>query len=116
MSELSKNLRQFRICKGITQKKLATYLHCSPGTVSNYENGVHDPGFDILIHLANYYDVSIDYLLGRYSGSPLHDILSLPIYDGYTFGHFLQLLPLLKEPDLASLVHYIRILEELRNT
>ena len=116
MSELSKNLREFRICKGVTQKKLAAYLHCSPGTISNYENGVHEPSNDMLVRLAAYYNVSLDYLLGRYNGSPLHDILSRPIYDGYTIGHFLQLLPLLKKPDLVSLVHYFRILEELRNS
>lgn len=51
--------------KSILQKEIAIHLHLSPGTISNYENGYHSPDLDTLCGIADFLDVSIDYLLGR---------------------------------------------------
>ena len=40
-------------------------LSVSTGTISNYENGVHYPDLEKLVQLADYFQVSTDYLLGR---------------------------------------------------
>ncbi len=58
-------LKQLRTEKGIYQKELADYLHVSIGTVSNYEQCIHSPNLDTLCKLADFYNVSVDYLLGR---------------------------------------------------
>ena len=47
-----------------TQKELAQALHCSQQVYSNYELGQRDIPTDILIKLSQYYDVSVDYILG----------------------------------------------------
>ena len=60
-----KNLRSIREDKDIKQKEIAAYLNVSQNTYSQYETGVISLTADILIKLANYYDVSIDYLLDR---------------------------------------------------
>ncbi|MBE6761465.1 MAG: helix-turn-helix transcriptional regulator [Ruminococcaceae bacterium] len=60
-----KNLRSIREDKDIKQKDIAAYLNVSQNTYSQYETGVISLTADILIKLANYYDVSIDYLLDR---------------------------------------------------
>ena len=48
-----------------TQKKLADLLHVSQATYSRYESGALDIPIQALITLADFYNVSVDYLLGR---------------------------------------------------
>lgn len=49
------------------QKALAKALNVTTGTISNYENDVHSPDLETLVKIADYFDVSADYLLGRTS-------------------------------------------------
>lgn len=57
-------LKQLREENGLVQKELAAVLHVSNGTISNYESGIHSPNLDTLCAIADYYGVSVDYLLG----------------------------------------------------
>lgn len=59
------NIRNLRIDNGYTQKQIAEYLHIKQNTYSQYEIGVLNYPVDVLIKLADFYDVSVDYLLGR---------------------------------------------------
>ena len=59
------NIRSLRIDKGYTQKQIGDYLGISQNTYSQYEIGVLKYPVDVLIKLADLYDVSIDYLVGR---------------------------------------------------
>ena len=59
------NIRSLRIDRGLTQKQLAQLLGVSQNTYSQYEIGVLNYPVDALIKLADFYDVSVDYLLGR---------------------------------------------------
>lgn len=58
-------IRDLREDHDLTQREIATYLNCSQRAYSNYELGNREFPIDILIKLANFYDVSIDYLLGQ---------------------------------------------------
>lgn len=58
------NIRALREDRDITQKQMADYLHCSQQVYSNYELGQRDIPTDILIKLAMFHGVSVDYLLG----------------------------------------------------
>jgi transcriptional regulator with XRE-family HTH domain len=60
-----KNLRGIREDKDIKQKDIAKYLNVSQNTYSQYETGVISLTAEVLIKLADYYKVSIDYLLDR---------------------------------------------------
>ena len=60
-----KNLRGIREDRDIKQKDIAKYLNVSQNTYSQYETGVISLTAEVLIKLANYYNVSIDYLLDR---------------------------------------------------
>ena len=55
--------KQLRNEKGITQEKLADVLNVNSRTISRWENAKTMPDFDILIELADFYDVSIEELL-----------------------------------------------------
>jgi transcriptional regulator with XRE-family HTH domain len=59
------NIRNLRIDHSYTQKQIGEYLGISQNTYSQYEIGVLNYPIDVLIKLADLYDVSIDYLVGR---------------------------------------------------
>ncbi|MBE7051907.1 MAG: helix-turn-helix transcriptional regulator [Ruminococcaceae bacterium] len=58
-------LKELRQKRGLSQLKLATELNMSQNTISRYETEERQAGYKELIALADYFDVSIDYLLGR---------------------------------------------------
>lgn len=60
-----KRLRELMTNSGTTQDALAEKIKKTRQTVSQYTNGVSEPGYDTLIKIADFFDVSIDYLLGR---------------------------------------------------
>ena len=60
-----KRIRNLREDNDLKQRELAEILNCSQRIYSNYERGDVDIPTDILIKLADYYDVSPDYILGR---------------------------------------------------
>mgnify|MGYP003309256148 CR=1 FL=1 len=58
-------LKELRKSKGISQLKLALDLSTNQNTISRYENGEREPGIRELIMIADYFGVSLDYLLER---------------------------------------------------
>ncbi len=58
-------IRELREDKDLRQKDIADYLHCSQVAYSRYELGLRDIPTDVLIKLADFHNVSTDYLLGR---------------------------------------------------
>ena len=58
-------LKELRRARRITQLKLAMDLHMSQNTISRYENNEREPGIRELIQIADYFNISIDYLLER---------------------------------------------------
>ena len=59
-----RRIRDLREDRDLTQKQMAKILNCSQQVYSNYELGQRDIPTDILIKMALYYKVSIDYILG----------------------------------------------------
>ena len=60
---LGDNLRKLRSAKHITQKTFAKEFGVSESVISLYESNKRSPGYDLLIRFADYYGVSLDYLL-----------------------------------------------------
>ncbi|MBO5421649.1 MAG: helix-turn-helix transcriptional regulator [Clostridia bacterium] len=58
-------LKELRKSRNISQLKLAMELNMNQNTISRYETGEREAGYAELIAIANYFDVSIDYLLER---------------------------------------------------
>jgi len=58
-------IRELREDNDLKQQDLADYLHCSQVAYSRYELGKRDIPTDVLIALADYYNTSTDYILGR---------------------------------------------------
>ena len=64
-------IRALREDRDLSQKQLSQALHCSQQVYSNYELGQRDIPTAILIALADFYDTSTDYILGRARRSSL---------------------------------------------
>ncbi len=58
-------LRALRIENGLTQKELAKILNSTDKNIWNYEKGLATPPVEILIAYANYFEVTVDFLIGR---------------------------------------------------
>ena len=59
------NLKELRLEKGLGQEVLAKNLQVSKGINSLWENGLREPNMSSLIVIADYFGVSIDFLVGR---------------------------------------------------
>lgn len=64
-------LRELREENGIKRSALARALHINAGTIANYENELRQAPYEYLLLFAEYFDVSVDYLLGREEGDRL---------------------------------------------
>ena len=64
-------LKELRKKNNVTLQKLADYLHIANSAISQYENEKREPSFDIVSKIADYFNVSIDYLLGRENTEPI---------------------------------------------
>lgn len=64
-TEFNRIITLLRKEKGVTQKEAAQSLGVSQALLSHYEKGIRECGLDFVVRLADYYDVSCDYLLGR---------------------------------------------------
>ncbi len=58
------NLRKLREAKGLTQPELAELFDSTQSAISNYESGTREPDISLLMRFAEYFDVTVDYLVG----------------------------------------------------
>lgn len=72
MPSLAERLKQLRHTNHVTQKELAQYLKVTTRTVIFYESGERKPDYNGLLAIADYFDVSLDYLTGRTDNPNAH--------------------------------------------
>lgn len=65
-------LKELRTSKNLTMESLAKDLGTTRATISNFENEQRKPSLDMIIKLADYFQVSIDYLVGRTDNPTFH--------------------------------------------
>ncbi len=65
MSIFSEKLKLTRQQHNLTQKNIADFLEISERSYQNYEYGNREPNFNNTVKIADYFNCSIDYLLGR---------------------------------------------------
>lgn len=58
-------IKELRVARGISQMKMAIDLGMNQNSISRYENGTRQADYETIIAIADYFDVSIDYLLLR---------------------------------------------------
>lgn len=65
MNNFNQIFKQLRISSGLTQAELSTKIGISRSTIGMYETGAREPDFETLESIADFFNVDIDYLLGR---------------------------------------------------
>ena len=65
MEIISKRLKELRESVGLSQNKLAQISGMKQSSINRYENGSATPSPENMVKLADYYDVSLDYIYGR---------------------------------------------------
>ena len=90
MTQFGEILAELRKDKGIRQKELAELMHVSASTISNYETGAHYPDVEKLMELADYFDVTTDYLLGRCVSNLSPDVFEKPVSSGMTVSDLIN--------------------------
>ena len=110
--ELLASLRRER---GILQKELAAYLNVTVATISNYEKGVHAPAYETLVKLADFFDVSTDYLLQRTEYKSSIQTLNQKLVVNYTVSELVNAILQLDQNSMTALIDYYELLA-LRNS
>lgn len=75
ISKFYKRLRELRTSKDLSQQKLADKLGTSKSSINMYERGEREPGLELLEAIADFFNVDLDYLLGK------SDIHNKAMYD-----------------------------------
>ena len=111
MRSFGEILTSLREERGIYQKELAAILKVSVGTISNYENNIHFPDQDALLQLADYFGVTVDYLLGRTSYRYSLDTLNEEYAPGMTVAELVDIIQHFSPQNTASFLDYIELLQ-----
>jgi len=108
----SSRFAELRTDNDVKQKDLAELLNVSVSAVSHYEKGLNTPDLNNLILLADYFHVSLDYLVGRSSHKNsvlLNAELSLP--DGtISYGQILDRLLALSPEQQNDIIRHLNVL------
>lgn len=59
-----KRLKELRESKGLSQQAFAEHFHVTQQSIYKYEHGLSTPDIEIISQMANFFDTSIDYLVG----------------------------------------------------
>lgn len=94
------NLKTIRKQRNMRQEDIANYLKVKQATYSGYESGKYEPTIETLCKLANYYNVSIDYLVGRESDNDFGYLTPMQI-------ECVQIIKQLNETNLIKLMGYL---------
>lgn len=113
--EFGEFLAELRKERGFLQKEVAAYLNMTVATISNYEKGVHSPDLNTLCKLADFYNVSTDYLLQRTKYKAGIDSLNKELSADYTVGDLMNTTLELDRRNINALLDYYELLS-LRNS
>lgn len=112
----SENLKMLREQHSYTQQRLADAIHVTKNSISHYERGISMPDLDILCAIADIFDVSLDFLLGRSDFNLPNHILKKKIGKTTSAGKLLETIINLDNNHSADLIKLLYYIEADNNT
>jgi transcriptional regulator with XRE-family HTH domain len=109
-SIIGSNIAELRKDRGLTQKDFADILHVSKSAVSHYEQGISVPTIQVLITIADYFNVNVDYLLGRCKDNIKYSDINDIYLNSYTVGKLLTMSLSLSKKKRKYLIDTINML------
>ncbi len=106
MREVGKTIAQLRMEKGLRQKDLSDILSLSPSSISNYETGAYWPDLSTLCEIADYFNVTTDYLLGRTEYRCPPEILDKYVTKDYAINSIVNTLLSLDSASVDAVLKY----------
>ena len=107
---LKKRLKELRLNNGLTLKELGSYIGMAESTVSLYESGKREPDLLTVQKIADYFNVSTDYLLGKTDvPNPELPEEKIELPEGLKFAH----LNGIKELDNEDRMELIKMMERM---
>ena len=104
-------LAELRQDKGLLQKDIAALINVSVSTISNYETGAHFPDINTVIVLADYFNISIDYLLGRTVFRMKFSDLNKSLNDNMDVAKLMNKVLSYDEKNIGSLLDFMSLLD-----
>lgn len=122
---LKDKIRELRKERGLTQKEVAEHLGIGGSTMTMYETGRREPNIGTLIKIADFFDVSTDYLLGKTKAKNEKEVISRALVDDPELYNFwkelseredLQLLfkqtRTMNPKDIRTIIRIIKAIED----
>ena len=108
---IAKTLINLREVNFLTQTDIAHHLHLSSSTISHYEKGIIVPPTEIIFRLAEFYDVTTDYILGRCaSKTNLNDTYALKLTNKMTIGDAVEIMTKMNDAEREHLAYFIEVI------
>lgn len=102
------NLRELNF---LTQTDIAKHLHLSPSTISHYEKGLTVPPTEVVYRLADFYNVTTDYILGKSaSRTNLNDTYAIKLTNKMTIGDAVEIMAKMDNAEREHLAHFIEVI------
>lgn len=108
---IAKTLINLREVNFLTQTDIAHHLHLSSSTISHYEKGITVPPTEIIFRLAEFYDVTTDYILGRCaSKTNLNVTYALKLTNKMTIGDAVEIMTKMNDAEREHLAYFIEVI------
>ena len=111
MKPIYEHIKEMREDRDLKQKDVARALEISQQTYSNYENGVSELPLRHLVRLAEFYNISTDYIIGRTKFRGSVEGYNVSFTDTATVGDFLSNAMSLSDAKRKSLLQYCKFLK-----
>ena len=115
-SKVGSTIAELRLENGLKQNKLSSILSMSPSNLSNYERGLYWPALDTLCKIADLFQVTTDYLLGRTGYRCPPENLDRYITSDYTIHGITNVILSLDSKSRDAAISYVNYLRDTQNS
>lgn len=115
MRKIGETIMKLRTEKGLRQKDLSAILSLSPSSISNYEKDEYWPDLNTICKMADYFNVTTDYILGRTEYRCPPEILDKYVTKDYMIHNIVNTLLALDSDSINAAVNYVNYLKENHN-
>lgn len=108
---ISQTLINLRELNFLTQTDIAKHLHLSSSTISHYEKGLTVPPTEVLYRLADFYNVTTDYIFGRSaSKTDLNETYAMKLTKKMSIGDAVEIMTKMDDTEREHLSYFIEVI------